>query len=55
MIGLDPYFIARNFGELLGFVKPTYEKPHPECDNGCMYVCTEGFSKPPVCNEEKNT
>ena len=23
---------------------------HPKCDDACMHVCTEGFTKPPTCN-----
>ena len=55
MIGLDPHFIARHFGWLIGLFDKKYKKPHPDCDSGCMYVCTEGFAKPPKCNKEKNT
>ena len=29
-------------------------KPHPDCDRGCMYVCTEGFSKQPKCENKEN-
>ena len=29
-------------------------KPHPDCDSGCMYVCTEGFSKQPKCENKEN-
>ena len=29
-------------------------QPHPDCDSGCMYVCTEGFSKQPKCENKEN-
>jgi hypothetical protein len=31
-----------------------YPIPHPRCDEGCMYHCTEGGTRPPKCNEPSN-
>jgi hypothetical protein len=28
-----------------------YPAPIPQCDEGCMYHCTEGGAHPPICNQ----
>ena len=31
---------------------PEWVKPHPKCDQACMQVCTEGFTRFPKCADK---